>query len=406
MEETGFIVHPMIGYIFGSGFPKASDVGKMVDKMAGAERKVIGKYKAPDGNDRNSKSNNSGYCYQKDGRDFEKDLTMPATDKAKQWDGYKYGLQALKPAIEPIGVFQKPWDGSQLENILENGTGAYNVDGSRVIGDWKRSTHTIGDIRGGNYKTYKGNIDLGKGQECNEGGRFPANLIIDKKSVKLMDKQSGELKSGDLLEHHNRSGRGLQGTDTFKMRDRTGEKEFKGDRGKASRFFQHCNYSKEDFDSFFYTSKPSNQERNVGCDGMEKKIKIFNGRSNKSSQDMKDIEKRFTTTPKENNHPTLKPMSIMLYLLKMFVSPIEKFKVIDPFMGSGTTGMASVIFDNVEFYGIEKEKEYFKIAEARIRWAKENKWELLRNFDDEKNKIDFDNVDNTEEQLEMLDMLE
>jgi DNA modification methylase len=125
------------------------------------------------------------------------------------------------------------------------------------------------------------------------------------------------------------------------------------DSGNASRFFK----------SIIYQAKASKSERNKGCEGLEEKAKVFNGQSDKPSEDMKDVEKRFTTLPKANNHPTVKPVALMEYLIEM-VTP-KGGTVLDPYMGSGTTGIACKQ-KGFDFIGMEMDAEYCKIAEARI----------------------------------------
>ena len=118
---------------------------------------------------------------------------------------------------------------------------------------------------------------------------------------------------------------------------------------------------------FFYCAKASKRERNIGCEGLEEKPKVFNGQSDKPSEDMKDVEKRFTTLPVANFHPTVKPLALMEYLVKLVSR--EGQVVLDPFMGSGTTGMACKRLDR-EFVGIEMIPEYMEIAKCRIEGVK------------------------------------
>ena len=113
---------------------------------------------------------------------------------------------------------------------------------------------------------------------------------------------------------------------------------------------------------FLYCPKASVSERNAGLEGFEPKQKIFNGQSAVPSTDPKDLEKRFTTQPRPNSHPTVKPIALMEYLIKMITPPHGI--VLDPFMGSGSTGVAAKRL-GYEFIGFELDPEYFKIAEAR-----------------------------------------
>jgi hypothetical protein len=120
IEDAGFEIRDMIAWVYGSGFPKSLDVSKAIDKAAGAEREVVGKHKAPA---------KSIYTQTEVSLSPEVYITAPSTDAAKQWQGWG---TALKPALEPITVARKPLIGTVAENVLQNGTGAINVDGGRV----------------------------------------------------------------------------------------------------------------------------------------------------------------------------------------------------------------------------------------------------------------------------------
>lgn len=138
------------------------------------------------------------------------------------------------------------------------------------------------------------------------------------------------------------------------------------DTGTASRFFQHCNWSDADV-RFFYSGKASRAERNLGLEGMEKKQKVFNGQSGRSSAEMKGVEQKFTPLPQANIHPTCKPVALMRYLVRLTRTPAGGV-VLDPFMGSGTTGVGCIL-ENRSFIGIEQDAGHLAIAEARIRQA-------------------------------------
>jgi site-specific DNA-methyltransferase (adenine-specific) len=115
----------------------------------------------------------------------------------------------------------------------------------------------------------------------------------------------------------------------------------------------------------------------MGLDNLEKQQKIYNGQSPEPSKDMKGVEQKFTTQPSQNFHPTVKPIDLMSYLVVL--GSRKDDVVLDPFAGSGTTGIACV-FSERNYILIEREKEYFKIMEARIKKAKnpaglvENEW--------------------------------
>ena len=128
IEDAGFEIKDMIMWCYGSGFPKSQNVGKAIDKAAGAEREVVGLN--PNNRDRSSHNYNSVGNV-----GSEAVITAPATPEAQQWDGWG---TALKPALEPITVARKPFKGTVANNVLEHGTGAINIDECRVEGEpWK-----------------------------------------------------------------------------------------------------------------------------------------------------------------------------------------------------------------------------------------------------------------------------
>lgn len=175
IEDAGFVIHPMLAWIFGSGFPKAADVSKAIDRQLGAVREVVGP--GPWNSVKGMLGRVGGITpegYVSHGG-TQHDITAPATPEAQQWDGWKYGLQSLKPAIEPICLAQKPPErGGMVGNILRHGTGALNIDASRV-GTEQTVTLRNGDS-GGNGAYGR---DERVGSWINPPGRYPANVITD-----------------------------------------------------------------------------------------------------------------------------------------------------------------------------------------------------------------------------------
>ena len=291
-------------------------VNEMVDRIE-AERKVVGKHEAP------AKS-----IYGGDELNRDVDITESKTPEAKLWNGWK--SHGLKPAYEPILVAVKPNEGTYANNALKWGVAGLNIDGGRIptnpkvddmlrkVDRKKRETKTWEE--GSGFKNEANSLT-----GVREDGRFPANIILDEEAGQMLDEQSGELKL----------------TGGFK------------DKGGASRFF--------------YTAKASKAERNAGLEDMEKKQKVFNGQSDKSSKEMKDVEERFTTQPSANNHPTVKPLKLMEYLCTLTKTPTGGI-VVDPFAGSFTTAVACINTDR-DFICIDKEEEYVKIGRARIKKA-------------------------------------
>jgi SAM-dependent methyltransferase len=180
IEDAGFEVRDSIAWLYGSGFPKSHNIGKAIDKSAGVEREVIGTGNAGAGFNK-VKGFGSGNTTQGGDATTEWDVTAPATDKAKQWDGWG---TALKPAFEPIVVARKPLIGTVADNVLTWGVGGLNIDGTRIS--------TTDSFGGGT----KGTSGFAAGYE-NDGwvagselGRWPANILLDQHTAELLDEQA------------------------------------------------------------------------------------------------------------------------------------------------------------------------------------------------------------------------
>jgi site-specific DNA-methyltransferase (adenine-specific) len=329
LRFAGFHIKDTLMFLFGSGFPKAADIAKNIDKKLGNEREVVGEIKAPGlakTNVEQGEQNRSVY-------NFKKYSDNPASEEAAKWEGYK--SHGLKPAYEPILLAMKPNDGSYADNALKHGVAGLNVDGSRVgTGGARFNGRSVDSDIYGKYGTSKPKQDYNK-------GRFPANIIHDgSEEVVECFPETSPAKEGI---RRNRSGMGIHDSEkgTFGKGDVYGGYNDNG--GSASRYFKTCPILDEDIETqrIFYTAKASKKERNAGLDGIQ------------------------------CVHPTVKPIKLMEYLVGLVKMP-ENTVVLDPFMGSGTTGIACVNND-VNFIGIELEPEYFEIAKARIEHAKEVK---------------------------------
>jgi DNA modification methylase len=353
IEDAGFEIRDMISWLYGSGFPKSMDISKQIDKKFGKldEREDIGIYDPRskyDGSDRRDK--------QLDGPQFapartsKLPITTPATDEAKQWSGWG---TALKPAHEPVVMARKPLEeNTVVDNVLKWGTGGINIDESRISTDETITNHS----RSSESAVSKGKYGDSKEQETHQTdgqklGRFPANLILDEEAGEVLDEQSGTSKSTG-----GRSGNkeGIwDGRYNGEVRD---ENPGFGDSGGASRFF--------------YCPKVSKSERNEGLDGFDKKVtrrddgQPYGMNTNKFRPDGTE---RKPVEAKQNHHPTVKPVDLMIYLIRL-VTPKDGV-ILDPFMGSGSSGKAAVR-GGFDFIGIERDEEYFEIAEARIEYER------------------------------------
>lgn len=269
-----------------------------------------------------------------------------------EWDGWG---TALKPAHEPIVMARKPLIGTVAANVLEHDTGALNVEACRVA--------TTDDLNGGAYSAERkpsdsewvahgGTIHSSTGREYEQpAGRWPANVLLDPEAAALLDEQTGELTSGANPRR--------RGADTT----RAAYGEFGGqekcaaprgiDSGGASRFF--------------YVAKASSRERNAGLERFEARainITEGHGRGPVNTSKKSDGGVR-ENRPRQNTHPTVKPIALMRWLVRLVTPPGGV--VLDPFAGSGTTGCACAL-EGFEFVGVEREPEYVEIANARIAW--------------------------------------
>jgi len=341
LENAGFEIRDKIIHLFSTGFPKSHNISKAIDKKLGAERKVIG-YGV-------SQPQKSGHAagninYQKGQERFIPPITENTTDQAKQWEGWG---TALAPSHEEWILCRKPIQEKTIsDNVLKYGTGAINIDKSR-IGTEIINTHDSpkGTFAGGaptsNSPNRKEDEEIIYKDHI---GRWPKNTIHDG-SEPIMEEfdKVGKTKSG----YNPKATPKQYGGGTFGGGLVPGEYESGyGDEGSVARFF--------------YCSKPSTKERNMGLDDFEDKV--IKGRDEGQDKDNSKYKPR--PTPRKNIHPTLKSVRLMSYLINL-ITP-ENGIVLDPFMGSGTTGI-SALLNNYKFVGIEKEKEYMEIAEARIK---------------------------------------
>jgi len=362
LEDLGLICHPMIGWIYGSGFPKATDLSKQFDKQAGVDREVVGKRTSQGG--RSGNANALGECI--NGMNKEINVTTPSTDLAKKWDGYKYGLQALKPALEPIAVFQKPIEFKRMtDNIKEHGVGAFNIDACRVdisgkdfeTNSKKASKRFIG------VKPFGETDGKGSALKPNSQGRHPANLLHDGSEViEETFLEQGGIRPGSHDQTLLTNKPKFKSKYSHMEQDKTGIGfNGKNDTGTASRFFNSLPITELDA-PFLYQAKASKAERNEGLEGMEEKESPLLARQ--TTKEGKEHEFGGFKAKNQNFHPTVKPVKLMEWLIKLVTPNGET--TLDPFMGSGTTGVAARM-NGFGFIGIEREPEFFNIASARIK---------------------------------------
>jgi DNA modification methylase len=393
IEDAGFEIRDTIAWMYGSGFPKSLDVSKAIDKAAGAEREEGRPYLRPgDGKpyalDAPTQASGDGTSFATGQRCPI--VTAPATPDAERWQGWG---TALKPAHEPIVVARKPLTGTVAATVLEHGTGALNIDGCRV-GLEGGGTHCANRDEAGRCRGHQNAGQSTSGETFHgpdtSGGRWPANVVLshspgcrevgtrkvrgDNRStgngtrpagfanigaatgdgepnaavygdsevpawecvegcaVRLLDEQTGDVGGGFGRRGAVENVGDEQGL--FGIRA-TGEQVGFGDSGGASRFF--------------YAAKADSAERHAGL-----------GKAGASLFSTGD-------EPEANLHPTVKPIDLMRWLVRLVTPPGGT--VLDPFAGSGTTGCAAVL-EGFDFVGIEREAEYVAICRARLaHWS-------------------------------------
>lgn len=310
IEDAGFEIRDMICWTYSSGFPKSHNISASIDKKYGHPNRgraipTASSYQACDVDQDNKLTSNPVGPYE------------PKTDEAKQWQGWG---TALKPSQEPVTIARKPLDGTVANNVLEWGTGGMNIDATRVPmsdEDYEKLSSGVERIRekGGTMgNSWKNSSDLSGANPVNPAGRWPANFIHDG--------------SQEVLEL------------------------FPDVKGSAARFF--------------YCPKASKKDKEEGLDNFEERIQaatygdIGPMEGNPRKPNTGHIQRI------RNHHPTVKPTELMKYLCRLVTQPGGI--VLDPFMGSGSTGKAAIL-EGFRFIGCELDEEYLAIAEARIKHA-------------------------------------
>lgn len=305
IEMAGFEIRDQMQWIFGSGFPKSHNISKSIDKSAGAKREVIGTKRKSD--IRGSTVNGEWIGLNKPDKGLiDLEYTAPATEEAIRWDGWG---TALKPANEPIVVARKPLEKglTVAANVLKWGTGAINIDGSRI-----EAGQDLAELNRPNKRPKAPTqFMVSTGREFTPSqGRWPANILFDEAAAELLPIEN-----------------------------------------------------KQSVSRFFYCAKASKSERNAGLENVVKQKQGARPNSADSTGKFPDHDHRDTGG---NNHPTVKPIKLMQYLIKL-VTP-QNGTVLDPFFGSGSTGVAAVKL-GFNIIGIEREDEYVAIATSRLASA-------------------------------------
>ena len=307
LRLAGFEIKDTLIWCYSSGFPKSPNISKAIDKAAGAERPVVGTRLLTGNAAVSTKEKGGTYvvgCPPGPPKILE--ITGPATDDAKRWDGWG---TSLKPANEPIFLAQKPFEGSYVENVLRHGTGALNIAASRV-GDEVMKFQQFG--RSSLFGNGGEGVSEGEGEVT---GRWPANVILE---CICEDSKDGH---GDCC--------------PAAVLDEQIDPNIKFG---ASRYFKQI-----------YHKKAPGSERWSWCETCGCVV------HSSAVSDHEDHERTF--------HPTQKPVDLMRYLIKLVTQPGGV--VLDPFGGAFSTAVAAKT-DGYHFVSCDLMEAHVKIGEARL----------------------------------------
>lgn len=281
--------------------------------------------------------------------------------KSKNLDGDWQGWgTALKPALEPITVARKPLSGTVAANALEHGTGAIHIDACRIPAEPMPANTGSGGMPRRREDEQRG---PGQVAQPHAEGRWPANLIHDGSDEVLAAFPDAPGQLADASQ--NSEQRKTQNVYGAMRRGREGEASANSANRGVVGFSMRPGARRLDVGSaarFFYCAKTSRRDRNEGCEEMERQpLHWSSGDQNPGS-----FQSAGTDKTSQNHHPTVKPTDLMAYLCRLVTRPGGL--VLDPFMGSGSTGKACMR-EGFQFIGIEREEPYLAIAEARIAHA-------------------------------------
>jgi hypothetical protein len=374
IEDAGFIIHPVIMcWAFGSGFPKATRLDVQIDRAAGAEPIVTGSKK------HQPKFAAADFGYREKDNGFNSreresfDLTSGATPLAQAWGGHRYGGQALKPALEPVIVFQKPYQGRPIDCITRTGAGAINIDAGRIATDDDNSRRKV---------AVEGSAPFGAGLlmggDGHELGRWPSNLIlahhpecnghcVELCPVKRLGEQSGESVAS------NQQGGGSGGI--WSTTSNTPVSPSHDDSGTAARYFYNADWMAErleDSDPALYYPKANTAEREAGLEDFES-ITVDDGRE-------KSIDNAYQRgeTTRKNPHPTIKPIALARHLATLLLPPADygPRRLFVPFAGVASEMIGAMLAGWEDVQGIELTADHVPVAEARLAYWQARKGEL------------------------------
>ena len=361
LEDSGFnIGFTSMYWAYATGFPKALNISKAIDKKLGVKRtEVIGS------RTRNVKPYDDSNGWNDNNTKGEYEYKKPASEQAKKMDGSYAGFQP-KPAVEVIIVCMKPLEEKgYIDQALANGKGVSWFDDCRIPSE--NNEHFRGTVKKANtgddmvFHENASGFRKEYTSTDHEKGRYPANLLVSDDSLN----DNIEHSSGKIEPHHNTSNT-LGNSHIYGNYNKVETKDqiTYGDSGSFSRYFDIDKWWES---QFIITPKASKSEKNKGLDDFEEKDKRtmsnYGDQSKHISSDGVNRTKGAGISKMKNNHPTVKPLKLMSYLITL--GSREGDVILDPFMGSGTTPLASKQL-NRKYIGIELDEDYFKICKARV----------------------------------------
>lgn len=394
LEDAGFEIRDCISWIYGSGFPKSHNIGKNVDKIEGNERESLGTKKG------------AGSNKFTDGINGLKSEYID-TKGQSQWEGWG---TALKPSQELICLARKPLsEKSIVENVVKWGTGGLNIDGCRIEGEYKgRKEKNLES----DEDYFRSDLLKNRGEfEPHIQGRFPANTILECICDEVIKGEMGKIvkSKGRKRENHNYNSVGNFGSwdggnsiDNYNdkgdvhtdpncpcriMDEQSGQSNSQSGISSTNISQKNANWyrsNKSDVEErwgfgdkggasrFFYQSKVGKKERNLGLEDFEEKEKKYNQFNSENRIVGDKVIKNPIVSKAKNNHPTVKPINLLTYLVRL-ITP-KGGVVLDPFMGSGSSGISTLI-EGFQFIGMEMDEQYFEIASKRI-----SKWEEYKSL--------------------------
>lgn len=375
LEYAGFEIRDVITHLFGSGFPKSLNISKAIDSSVGAEREVVGWDQSKW---RESNNHTATWAGKYDSYDEKCKITSPSTLQAKKWEGWG---TALKPASEHWILVRKPLaEGTTvIENVLKHGVGGLNIDGCRIGSEVRQNQQK--DTKAWSGNTWSANPQPSLDEFKTLTGRFPSNLVLSH-NPDCVEVGVKKVKSNG---HHSYQRRGGTFIDGIPSLEDKGNVHASPDGTETVASFEctpGCAVSLLDEQAPSVGgswAKSQGSERKKGTTGFD--VGMANLELRNQYVQPPGGASRFFYCAKasksdkgvDNTHPTVKSSKLMSYLIKLITPP--NGVVLDPFMGSGSTGVAA-LSEGVHFVGIEREREYFDIASKRLENAE------LTQFDD------------------------